>query len=438
MRRCEIKLFRRATYSQNKDIGRVAMSKRFWSCFFAITSLVLVSTVIFPTVAEAHGERAQMASLRMRTMNWFDTEIYPRKLAINEVLTVRGKFSPSVWWPDNVASIENSAYLNIGVPGPVFVRVDSKVNGVPMVRSTRFEFGKTYEYEIKLKARRPGRYHVHPVVSVESAGPIIGPAFWVEVTGNAEDFTNSFTTLTGQEINTETFAMDTIFWWNALWFVIGAAWLGWWFRKRPTIMPRYIQTEELGDDANKLITIPDMIVSFLFFGGVLVVIAGGFLYTQYKYPITTPLQTGKVVTPPMPEQPKVVEVSVEKATYRIPGRSFEIKLKVTNYGDKPIQVGEYLAANIRFINPKVLPNVKPQDEHDLVATNGLIVNDPAVQPGETRSITLYAEDALWETQRLTGLIYEPDSRFAGMIFFFDSEGNRYHIEVGGAMLPQFV
>ncbi len=412
------------------------MSRRL-TVWFAVAFTVVSSLLHFSMqAAYAHGERAQMASLRMRTVHWFDTEIYPREVKVNDIVTVKGRFSPSEWWPDNIASIEHSAFLNIGVPGPSFIRVSSEVNGVPMIRSTRFEFGKVYEYEIKLKARAPGKYHVHPVISVESAGPIIGPAFWVEVKGNQADFKNTVTTLTHQTLDLEHYGMSTIVWWNALWFVLGAIWIAWWFRKLPSIMPRFIKVQELGEDANKLITIPDMVFSFLMFGVVMVIIAAGFLWTQYKYPITTPLQTGKVDVAGLPLPPKRVSVEVEDATYRIPGRSFQLHLAITNHTDKPVQVGEFNAANIRFINPKIL-NVKPNDKDDLVASQGLIVEDPPVQPGETRVVTIYADDALWETYRLTSLIYEPDSRFAGMLFLYDTDGRRYFQEIGGPMIPTF-
>lgn len=404
----------------------------------ASTLLIAVSVLLLvPMEAAAHGERAQQGSMRTRSVHWFDLEIQPRQVAVNEVLTITGKFMPSEWWPEHIASIEDASFLNIGVPGPVFVRVDSRVNGVPMIRSTHFELGRVYEYEIKLKGRTPGRYHAHPVISVEGAGPVIGPALWVEVTGDQADFEHTITTLTGETLDTETMAMGTIIGWNLLWFVIGIAWVGWWFRKLPVIMPRYIRVQQLGVDANRLITIPDMIVSFLFLTGTLLVIVIGFLWTQSNYPITTPLQTGKVEVEPLPEPPPAVEIAIDDATYRIPGRSFQMEVTITNNTDSALRIGEFMTANIRFINPKVL-DVQPQDEDDLVAPNGLIVDAAPIEPGETRTISVFAEDALWETYRLTSLIYEPDSRFAGLLFLYDEEGNRYFQEIGAPMIPTFV
>ncbi|HEY9136247.1 MAG TPA: bacterial ammonia monooxygenase, subunit AmoB [Pseudomonadales bacterium] len=400
--------------------------------------LCVISFISFSELALAHGEKAQQAGLRMRTMNWWDLEIYPKKVAINEVVTVKGKFSPSIWWPRHMSNPEDGmAYLNVGVPGPVFVRIDSRVNGVPMIRSAQFKKGETYDFEMKLKARTPGRYHVHPVISVEGTGPIIGPAYWVEVTGDPATFENKITTLTGEVIDLETHGMPQIIGWHAFWVVIGLLWMGYWLRNYPVLMPRYKEVVRLGSKANNMITFKDMVVGIVFFGGVLMAIAGSYFWTQTQYPITTPLQTGEVEVLPLPSQGDTISLKLHKARYRIPGRSFKIEMDVTNNGDSPIRLGEFMTANVRFINKEVLGKIERQDDLDLIALEGLQVEGGPVQPGETRRITLWAEDALWETMRLTSLVYDPDSRFAAMLFFFDDEGKRYHLEVGGQMMPTF-
>jgi len=406
---------------------------------FSVVLLCAAFLFSFTELVFAHGEKAQQAGLRMRTMNWWDLEMTPKKLDINEVLTITGKFSPSIWWPRHMKNPEDGmAFLNIGVPGPVFVRVDSRVNGVPMIRSAQFKKGETYDFEIKLKARTPGRYHVHPVISVEGTGPIIGPAYWVEVTGDPEKFENKITTLTGVVVDLETHGMKQIIFWHSFWVVVGLLWIGYWFRNFPVLMPRYREVDRLGPNkAGEIITFKDMAVAILFFGGVLLAIAGSYFYTQTQYPITTPLQTGEVEVLPLPNQGDIVQLKLEKATYRIPGRSFEVKMEVTNNSDSPIRLGEFMTANVRFINKEVMGTVERQDELDLIALEGLQVEGGSVQPGETRLVTLRAEDALWETMRLTSLVYDPDSRFAAMLFFFDEEGNRYHLEVGGQMMPTF-
>ncbi len=407
---------------------------------FGNVLLRLVSIILALTVASevyAHGERAQQAGLRMRTVHWFDTKWSTEKLNVNETLTITGTFVPSKFWPEHMAGPDGTAFLNVGIPGPVFVRIDSSVNGIPMIRSTQFHLGQTYKYSMTLKARTPGRYHIHPVLSVKDTGPVIGPGFWVDVGGDQKDFVNEVKTLTGETINLETYGMATIFTWSGIWLALGLAWFIYWLTKCPIIIPRFRRVSELGDDADKVITSTDKKVGAVFLCVTVALIGFGYFWAQDKYPTTTPLQTGKVHVPAYDDSAaRAVKVTVEDARYRIPGRSFELKLTVTNGADRPVRLARFTTANIRFNNPEVLTE-QPRDAQDLVAPNGLRVDGPPIAPGETRQIVLFAEDALWETYRLTSLIYDPDSRFGGMVFFRDDQDRQYYAEVGGPMMPVF-
>ena len=45
--------------------------------------------------------------------------------------------------------------------------------------------------------------------------------------------------------------------------------------------------------------------------------------------------------------------------------------------------------------------------------------------------------AVWETERLT-MAYDPENRFAGLLMFFDTEGGRRIITVGGGpVIPKY-
>ena len=384
----------------------------------------------------AHGERAQMPQLRMSTVHWFDIALSTVKLGVNDELLITGSFMPSRHWPEHVSSIEDTAFLNIGVPGPSFIRLDSRVNGVPMIRSTRFMRGELYHFEMRLKARRPGRYHIHPVINVKDTGPIIGPGRWVEVGGNADDFEHHITTLLGNRIDLERYGFANAAGWGAFWIVVGLAWFGYWLSKCPLVVPRFRRRDELGDNADEMITLTDRRVALFFMIFPLVMIVGGYQYAQAKWPITTPLQTGRVHTPPAEREADDVAVRLIEARYRIPGRSFRIEMEVTNRSDSPITVGEMAAGNLRFINSAVL-QVEPADEDDLVAPDSLSVEGGPVQPGETRSIVIYADDALWETQRMTTMIKSPDANVAALLFFFGTDGTRHLVEIGGPMIPVF-
>ncbi|MDO8939675.1 MAG: methane monooxygenase/ammonia monooxygenase subunit B, partial [Methylicorpusculum sp.] len=44
----------------------------------------------------------------------------------------------------------------------------------------------------------------------------------------------------------------------------------------------------------------------------------------------------------------------------------------------------------------------------------------------------------WEVYRLADLIYDPDSRFAGLLFFFNEDGTRQLVTVDAPLIPTFI
>jgi methane/ammonia monooxygenase subunit B len=101
-----------------------------------------------------------------------------------------------------------------------------------------------------------------------------------------------------------------------------------------------------------------------------------------------------------------------------------------------VSIGEFASGGLRFINANVL-QVTPKDPDELIATNGLRVEGGPIKPGATQKMVIYADDALWETQRMTTMIASPDAVVAGMLFFFDAQGRRYSAEISGPMIPLF-
>lgn len=404
---------------------------------YAVLWVAGVLVGLLPATASAHGEKAQQPALRMRTVHWFDVDMSTNKLNVGDQLVIKGSFIPSVAWPRHVASIEETAFLNIGVPGPSFVRLNTQINGVPGIRSTSFMKGQQYNFEITLKARTPGRYHVHPLVNVKDAGPIIGPGLWVDVGGSQAGFENRVTTLFGKDIDLETYGFANAAGWSALWALIGLAWFAYWLTKVPLVMTRFVRAAELGPERiDEMITPLDRRMGLIFLLLTLSVIAGGFLYANERWPITTPLQTGHVDTPTLALPASPLKVVMGEARYRIPGRSFRVELTVTNKGDSPVQLGEFATGSLRFINNKV-QQVQVRDADELVASDALRVEGEAIAPGETGKIVMYADDAMWETERMTTMISSPDAVVAGMLSFFDAKGRRFMTEISGPMIPVF-
>src|SRR5262245_58043011 len=154
-----------------------------------ITVLLTTLCLAQALPASAHGERAQEPYLRTRTAHWYDVKWSVDKLAVNDTITVSGKFRLFGDWPDAV-QLPHTVFVSNATPGPVFARVESYLNGVPARQSFRdLEVGRDYEYKMVLKGRMPGRFHVHPMIAVKGSGPLVGPGKWIEVSGSHAAFT---------------------------------------------------------------------------------------------------------------------------------------------------------------------------------------------------------------------------------------------------------
>ena len=193
--------------------------------------------------AAAHGERSQEPFLRMRTIQWYDMKWQPETTKVNDMAAMTGKFHLAEDWPRAVGK-PGRAFFNVGSPSPVFVRLSTKLNGEPTMISGPLEIGRDYAFEAKLKARIPGRHHMHAMVNIKDAGPIAGPAAWMNITGSWDDFTNPIKLLTGETIDTETFNFSNGIFWHLLWLGIGCFWIGY-YVARPMFLPRSPRTAGL-------------------------------------------------------------------------------------------------------------------------------------------------------------------------------------------------
>jgi methane/ammonia monooxygenase subunit B len=274
------------------------------------------------------------------------------------------------------------------------------------------------------------------MMSVKGGGPIIGPGKWVTITGSMKDFVNPITTLTGETIDLETYNLSNTYFWHAFWYAIGLAWMFYWMRK-PMFVPRYLAVE--AGKADSLISSTDKKVGMGFAAGTLAIVAITMGQTNEQYPVTVPLQAGVLRNiKPLQLPTSTVAVKVEDATYRVPGRAMQMTLTVTNNGDSAIRLGEFETASVRFLDAAVLTDETGYPD-DLLAEEGLTVSDNSpLAPGQSRTIQVTASDAAWEVYRLADLIYDPDSRFAGLLFFFDDAGNRQMVQIDAPLIPTFI
>ena len=398
-----------------------------------------LAMAFLPHDSHAHGERAQEPYLRTRTIQWYDVSWSADRLKVNDTITITGRFRLFEDWPDAVR-LPEVVFVSNGTPGPVLVRLESYLNGVPARQSFRnLELGRDYEYKMVMKARVPGRHHVHPMIAIKGSGPLVGPGKWVEIDGSMADFTMPVTTLTGEKIaNLEDWAVGRAVTWHLILVALAAVWVLWWLR-RPLLIPRYDALVRGREDL--LVTNTDLKVA----AGLLVVVVlltfGGYHLTRTAYARTVPLQTGTMTTPPLPLEASPVKVKFESADYDVPGRSMRVVMEVTNTGSKPVSLGEFTTANLRFVDmklPAAKANVDPHYPQDLIARNGLVLASyEPIAPGQTRVVSLEATDAAWEVERLTSFLTDVDSKFGALLFFYDSDGRRYLNTVGGPILPVF-
>lgn len=397
--------------------------------------MTLAAAAFYAPSASAHGEKSQAAFMRMRTIHWYDLNWSKPKVAVNEEVEISGKFYVFEGWPETV-DLPETSFLNIGIPGPVFIRKASYIGGQLVPRSVELELGHAYDFKVVLKARRPGDWHVHTMMNVEGGGPVIGPGKWITITGSMSSFTNPVTTLTGQTVDLENYNLDTVVFWHVFWAAIGIAWLLYWVR-RPVFVPRSMAVNE--GRAADLISDNDKKVGIAFLVGTIAIVAFSMGSTNSKYPVTTPLQAGKMRGIKWIQEPAAtISAKVEDATYRVPGRAMNMTLTIHNGGAKPVRLAEFNTAGVRFLKASVYED-QTDYPADLLAEDGLSYDDESpILAGETKTLRVTASDAAWEVYRLADLIYDPDSRFAGLLFFVDDAGNRTRVIVDAPLIPSFM
>lgn len=403
-----------------------------WSVLGLVVALL---TSLGATSVYAHGEKSQAAFMRMRTIIWYDLHWSEDSVKVNETVEITGKMHVFKGWPETVDKPE-IAFLNIGIPGPVFIRQESYIGGQLVPRSVTLELDKDYEFKVVLKARRPGDWHVHTMMNISGGGPVIGPGKWVTITGSMANFKNQITTLTGKTVDIETFGEANIWGWHALWFAVGIAWIVYWCRG-PVFLPRFIMCQ--AGRAKELISPAEKKVGIGFTIGTIVLVLFGYSNANSNYPITIPLQGGlqRNMTA-LPNMEADVHVKVDEATYRVPGRAMKLVLTVHNGGDTPVQMAELQAGAIRFLDGNVYEDDTRYPE-DILAPTGLEVDDNApLQPDETRTYTVTASDAAWEIERMADIIYDPDSRFGALLFWVGADGSRTRSSIQGPLIPVFM
>ncbi|MCK5435939.1 MAG: methane monooxygenase/ammonia monooxygenase subunit B, partial [Nitrosomonadaceae bacterium] len=370
--------------------------KLFKGCvlgLYGVATLALALVIDISPVA-AHGERSQEPFLRMRTIQWYDMEWGEeskggKATKVNDVAIMQGKFHLAEDWPAAVGKPER-AFFNIGSPSPVFVRLSVKLNDEPAFIAGPMVIGRDYKFVARLKARIPGRHHIHAMVNVKDAGPIAGPGAWMSISGSWDDFTNPIKLLTGETIDTETFNHANAVMWHLIWMSLGLFWIGW-YVARPMFLPRSRVLLAYGDEP--MIDPADTRMGWIFLILTFALVWGGYRYTENKHPYTIPIQAGETKIKPLPVKPNPIAIKVTNANYDVPGRALRVTMMITNSGDEAVRIGEFTTAGVRFINKVGLKYLDRFYPRELVATGLSLANPTPIEPGETREVKMEAKDA---------------------------------------------
>lgn len=423
-----------------KDVpGRTGRRRFTWLPLMMVTMIAALAA----GEAWAHGERTHQPSLRMRSVQWYDVKWEAsngdlKHMKVGDKLTITGKMHlpDRKYWPATIKH-PDPVYLQSAGPAAIFAKLEAYINGIPMVKSTALELGHTYDFKLVMQARVPGKWHIHPALQVTGSGPIAGPGAWAHVTGKWADYVLPVKVGPGGTIqikNLGTYQLGNIYGHHIFWLLAGLVWLLWWVR-RPALIPRYRALQE-GVDHKLIITRQDVIAGVVVLIGTVVIVVGGTLKANAEYPVVMPLQTGKTPVEPLPEPASPVKAKALHAVYNLPKRALRMKVRITNNADRPVRVAEFATAGIRFVkDPEALPGVAGQKlaksiegyAADYLRTVLRVESDgpDAIAPGETRVVTLIAEDAIWQIQGLGRVVMAPVRRFGGLVFLYDDAGNRY-------------
>nr|AFC75742.1 PmoB1 [Methylacidiphilum kamchatkense Kam1] len=381
------------------------------------------------------GAKSQEAFLRMRTVVFYDTLSFAptNRVKVGEEFSCTGKVMLMPTWPEEIP-FTGISFFNFFVPGPQVLRKAIWVNEKYFqFNSVVLEKGGTYAYKMVLQARNPGIFPMGPMLSMEGAGPFIGPEEFLTIEGTKGSFTNPVKTLLGNTVDLENYGTARMITWTIFTTLIGVVWLGYWLAKPFTRRLGLVAAGRKEELFNPL----DKQVCFLFTVGTIVIVAAAALITKAQYPVTIPIQETKYYIKPLPPEPTLIQAEVTDATYDVPGRTLSFHIQVKNVGDKPVVLKEFLTANVRFLNPDIPGNTWNPSFPEVNGGPMKVSPSEPINPGETKTIEVSMQSAEWENQRLT-MYNETTNRFGGLLFFTDPSGTRQIYAIADQIvIPKF-
>jgi methane/ammonia monooxygenase subunit B len=409
----------------------MTMRRRFRRVLWAalVAGALLVASA---PAASAHGERAQEAFLRMRTVAWIDTTYSRTTVRQGETFTISGTVKIMDAWPTNLAKGNpNTGYLGIVAPGPVVLLKERTINGVSVPSRIDVQKGTIYEYSMVVAGRRVGRWHVHPAFSVKGAGTLLGPGEWITVEENPDGFSNPVTLEGGGTINLENYQLPFVWIWLLITFVIGFAWMWYWTVPKRTVTNLAVTSQiPLNTDGMDygLITKKDHRNMNWFLIGTILLLVAGWIYQAAAFPTKMPQQIFQFA-PPDPaiaSAPVFATVGLGQAAYDDGTQTMTIQVPVTNTGETPMDLTQFTTTTLKFTTG---------------TTDGpgvmTVAPSATIAPGSSpTNLTLTMKDPAWEAENLVP-IGESQLLVTGILVFETTDGQKNYTELEANLKPRF-
>jgi methane/ammonia monooxygenase subunit B len=407
----------------------MTMRRRVHRILFAVLAAGAVLVASAPA-ASAHGEAAQEAFLRMRTVSWIDVTYSATTVKQGETFTISGTAKVLDAWPTNLAKGNpNTGYIGLIAPGPVVLLKERTINGVSAPSRIDVQKGKIYEFSMTVAGRRVGKWHVHPAFSVKGAGTLLGPGQWITVEENPDGFDNPVTLVSGGTINLENYQLPFTWIWLVLTFLIGLAWMIYWTVPKRTVTNLAVTSQiPLNTDGMDygLITKKDHRNMNWFALGTALLLVAGWIYQAAAFPDKMPQQIFQFA-PPDPaiaSAPVFAQAALGEAEYDKASQTLTVTTQVTNTGDTPMNLTQFTTTTLKFATgttpgPGVM-TVSPT---------------PTIAPGAPTQVTMTMKDPAWESERLVP-IGESSLLITGVLVF-EAGGEKNYTELEANLKPRF-
>jgi methane/ammonia monooxygenase subunit B len=391
----------------------------------AVLGVVLGASALTPGRASAHGEGTQAPWVRTLTATFFDLDYSGGSrnqrddvvINVGERARLSGRVQLSTQWPVALGE-PRIGYLGVNMPGPVLAVLDKRVNGEFAPGSIATNPGDSFQFELELAGRRPGRWHLHPRFDIEGQGPLLGPGQWVTVRDQGEPYRSPVRLATGKEIDLERFGFGHVAGWHLFWLLGGLLFAGHFLRRG--LFRQFVAVRE-GRHAAGATTRGDrlfaVVVGALVLG--LIVVTPGLV----KPKDTLPLQVLRDRLPPL-ELPPLVAMRVDSIRYNPSAESVVVTADVKNTGASPLAVEQVVIGPLAFRAPQF------GGRGDAQLT---VAPDIPIAPGGTERIRLTLSDRSLRQERLT-LADQTISRFGGLVIVRNSQGERSWQSVAGDLV----